>query len=239
MQQVIDPSVADESDPSAVIPELDMYQPDNGWRPWPEPCRYDREWLARYRDAQLARIARLDAIARSSIASAHRAHERTRDLDAARQPEDRVALLAPARGPHRVHDDLPHAGGPGLRRPDHRSGRPADGFAVRVPRSLRRQLRTRRSGAHDDRARLALDVVRSVLRGAARRHHAAREDPDADPARNGRLRDPPAWQAREIRDQAGSDDVTYHELAGAPHYLEGHRSHAVEICVDWLRARFP
>src|SRR5262249_42909186 len=29
-------------------------------------------------------------------------------------------------------------------------------------------------------------------------------------------------QAREIADAAGSDDVTYHELAGAPHYLEGH-----------------
>ena len=46
-------------------------------------------------------------------------------------------------------------------------------------------------------------------------------------------------QAREIRDASGSDDVEYHELKGAPHYLEGHRRPAMEIVVDWLRARFP
>jgi alpha-beta hydrolase superfamily lysophospholipase len=46
-------------------------------------------------------------------------------------------------------------------------------------------------------------------------------------------------QALEIRDAAGSDDVTYHELKRAPHYLEGHRRAAMEIVVDWLRARFP
>jgi alpha-beta hydrolase superfamily lysophospholipase len=46
-------------------------------------------------------------------------------------------------------------------------------------------------------------------------------------------------QARELRDQSGASDVTYEELAGAPHYLEGHRKAALEITVDWLRSRFP
>jgi alpha-beta hydrolase superfamily lysophospholipase len=46
-------------------------------------------------------------------------------------------------------------------------------------------------------------------------------------------------QALEIRDAAGSEDVTYHALKGAPHYLEGHRPQAMERVADWIRARFP
>ena len=45
-------------------------------------------------------------------------------------------------------------------------------------------------------------------------------------------------QAREIRDSAGAADVAYHELRGAPHYLEGHRREAMELTAEWIRARF-
>jgi hypothetical protein len=48
------------------------------------------------------------------------------------------------------------------------------------------------------------------------------------------------WQAKEIVDAAGADDVTYVEMKGAPHYLEGHRPEAMAPArrADWLaRAR--
>ena len=46
-------------------------------------------------------------------------------------------------------------------------------------------------------------------------------------------------QAREIADAAGSDDVTYVEMKGAPHYLEGHRPETMALVADWIAKRFP
>ncbi|MCC7364028.1 MAG: hypothetical protein IT303_06620 [Dehalococcoidia bacterium] len=68
MLNVLDPSVTSESDPTSYDPEWDMYNPANGYRPYPEASSYDPAWVAEYRVRQRERNRRLDSLAREWIA---------------------------------------------------------------------------------------------------------------------------------------------------------------------------
>jgi len=63
----LDPSVTDETDPYSVNPELDMYNPDNGYRKPPQLSKYSPEFIKKYRAAQLARMERLDQMAKNLV----------------------------------------------------------------------------------------------------------------------------------------------------------------------------
>jgi hypothetical protein len=75
MNQCIDPAVVDEADPDKTDTGLDMYRASNGFEPAPKWSHYSDDFVARYREAQLARVARLDEQAHQLIAENRRASE--------------------------------------------------------------------------------------------------------------------------------------------------------------------
>jgi alpha-beta hydrolase superfamily lysophospholipase len=236
MLQVIDPSVADEHDPFSTVPELDMYHPDNGWRPWPEPCTYDRGWLARYRAAQVERVARIDAVAKASIAEAADAAGRLRGTDrsdavAWRELRRRTVftkyltiyrtLADPAYLDLSIDPD---------ERPMGSLFAFPDPFDANYGRGGLARTMTARGwlstwSGLSSHAKLA-DTMPRVTVPTLLVH------PTADTE----IR---VHQAEEIVRNAGAEDVTYVPMKGAPHYLEGHRQEAMATVADWLAKRFP
>jgi pimeloyl-ACP methyl ester carboxylesterase len=85
MRHWIDPSVFDEADPLTANPDLDMYDPANG-------PPYAPAFLARFRAAQEARLARIDHWVRERLAL-------LRSRGGAGDPRDQVFVI------HRTHAD--------------------------------------------------------------------------------------------------------------------------------------
>jgi hypothetical protein len=237
MLQVIDPSVADEDDPFSTVPELDMYNPDNGWRPWPEPCSYDPQWLVGYRAAQRQRVARLDAIARASLAESSAAGARLRGLDpksdvGSWRESRRRAVFTKYMVINRTLADpayLDLSIDPDERPMGSLFAFP-DPFDANYGRGGLARTMTARGWLS------TWSGLSSPAKLADTMPHVQVPTLLIHPTADTEIR---LWQAREILDNSGAVDTTYVEMKGAPHYLEGHRQQAMAHVVDWLVARFP
>ncbi|MCC6958749.1 MAG: hypothetical protein IT301_02785 [Dehalococcoidia bacterium] len=94
MLNVLDPSVTNENDPTSTDPRWDMYNPENGYRPFPQASTYGRDWLAGYRQRQVERSQRLDSIARDAIAEHTYFRNQLRDASHASLPESTQSMIA-------------------------------------------------------------------------------------------------------------------------------------------------
>ncbi|SNT09539.1 hypothetical protein SAMN06265795_113120 [Noviherbaspirillum humi] len=75
----IDPSLSDEDDALSVDPSLDPFNPDNGYVAEPGKSRYASDFIDRYRNAQRARVERLDRMARELIERRQSARRQIKD----------------------------------------------------------------------------------------------------------------------------------------------------------------
>jgi alpha-beta hydrolase superfamily lysophospholipase len=235
MLQVIDPSVTDEAEPFSVDPELDMYNPDNGWRPWPQPSSYDPVWVAHYRAAQRDRVARIDNVARQALA--HR-DEHAAKLRAADPGSDewnhlrRRAVHARYLTIYRTLADPAYLD-PGID-PDERP----IGTVFAFPDPLDANY------GYGGLSRVMTARGWLSTWSGLSSHAAVAETVPAvkvptlvvHPTADTEIR---LHQARGIYDASGAADKDYVEIKGAAHYLHGHRRAALDTVVDWLRTRVP
>jgi hypothetical protein len=231
----IDPSVADEADPLSVRPELDPFDPANGFVPAPHSSRYPAGGLlTAYRAAQRDRVARIDAVARERAAEVAAVRARGK---AGGDPRDRPAALAlRLLTVYRTDADPRPSTSPWTERAALR-------LPVRPP-ARPDQLRAGRVRPADHSGRVAVHLVRAELAG---RFRALRPGVSAPTLFLELTGDQAAFPAdsRAMREALGAADLTSDAVRGThfggpigPGEPPGSRLAGVAIAA-WLRDRFP
>ncbi len=87
----LDASVVDEADATSVDPALDPFDPANGYAADGQ-ARYAPDFVSRYRDAQAARVGRIDAFALAAVAGRAEARRRVKGGSTARADRVRAAF---------------------------------------------------------------------------------------------------------------------------------------------------
>lgn len=106
LQAAIDPSVTDEADPFSVDPQLDPFNPANGFASEEDGgSKYSDAFVTAYRTAQVERVARIDAHARELISEQLAARQKIKDGTATRE-DKRRSILTPVITTYRTDADL-------------------------------------------------------------------------------------------------------------------------------------
>jgi pimeloyl-ACP methyl ester carboxylesterase len=237
LEGCIDPSVVDEADPRSVDAELDMYAEANGFREPPTWSRYDDAFVARFRDAQRARVQRLDTHARELIARQREGHRATKapGFDALPLAERRTHLLdkhtdhvltiyRTMANPCYVDDHLDPSnrdyGSLISDRPDLMNAK-LFGFArVCTPRAWLSTWSGQSSNADMLKNLPAIDTpTLFVSAGADREIH-------------------PRSHTLPMVEAIAAEDRTVIDLPEAEHYFQSHREELTQHIVGWIEERF-
>jgi alpha-beta hydrolase superfamily lysophospholipase len=206
----IDPSVRNENDPDDRDPELDLYDPRN--RP-----PYSREFLERFRAAQLARVRRRTAWVKETLERlrhrggkelergfvTHRTMAEPRFLDGAIDPNEREAGTC-----FLGHPEAVNSGPVGLAR-------------FSTLRAWLSQWSIDDTNAHGERCAAEISVPLLAIENTA---------DDAVPQPH----------TGQIYRAAASADKTLQSIKGATHYYAGQPEllqQAVDLCASWMRER--
>ena len=205
----IDPSVSDEEDPDRRDLELDIYNPE-----CPNQPPYSREFIVRFRAAQLARMRRRTAWVKETLKKL-KGDEMERGFVTYRTMAD-LRFMDPAIDPNDRKPRWCYLG-----KPEAANTGPVGIGRFSTLRAWLSQWSIDDSNADGPRSAAGISVPLLAVENSA---------DDAVPQPHARI----------IHDAAASKDKTLRVIKGATHYYQGQPEllkQAVDLCVGWMRTR--
>jgi pimeloyl-ACP methyl ester carboxylesterase len=209
LSEWIDPSVSDEADPDQRELELDIYNPK-----CPNKPPYEKEFVARFRAAQLERMRRRTDFAKETLATLKRraGDELERGFVTYRTMAD-LRFMDPAIDPNDRRPGWCYLG-----KPETANTGPVGIGRFSTLRAWLSQWSVEDSNADGPRSAKSITVPLLAIENSA---------DDAVPQPHARI----------IHDAAASRDKTFHVIKGATHYYQGQPEllkEAVATCLAWM-----
>jgi pimeloyl-ACP methyl ester carboxylesterase len=208
LSEWIDPSVTDESNPDDRDLELDIYNPN-----CPNQPPYAREFVQRFRAAQLARMRRRTAWVKENLEKLKSKPEEPERAFVTYRTMADVRFMDPAIDPNDRKPRWCYLG-----RPETANTGPVGIGRFSTLRAWLSQWSIDDSNADGPKCAASISVPLLAIENSA---------DDAVPQPHARI----------IHDAAGSRDKTLRVIKGATHYYQGQPEllkQAVELCVGWL-----